>query len=253
MDDLNNNNNNPFDEQKPETPSQPDPYNQQAPQAQQGQDPYNQMPQQNPYNQGGQSANPYNMPQNPYNQGGQAANPYNQQQQPQQGQQNPYAMPPQYAGYNQSGQNPYAAYSQPGYGNPYQPYQNQSAGMAIASLVLGIISIVMSLMVFSAPFLILVPIIGLILGIVFKSKHLPAGRGLSTAGIITSICGIILPILWLILFAALIMSHMLDEPIAEAFRQIRHTDPDLYQQYYDMFGDSFPQWFENILFVFGLK
>ncbi|MCH5194683.1 MAG: hypothetical protein J1F11_12040 [Oscillospiraceae bacterium] len=285
MDELNNNNNNPFDEQKPDdTPTDPygqpvgqNPYNQPA-----GQDPYNMPAGQDPYNQpAGQ--NPYNMPQNPYAQGanpyaqqqGQAqqGNPYSQQgnpyaQQPGQGNpysqqsgnpygqpagQSPYSMPGvqggQYAQYNQ---NQYAAYGQQAYAQ-YQPYQNQSTGMAVASLVLGIISIVLSLFVFSAPILILLPIIGLVLGIVFKSKHLPVGRGLSTAGIITSICGLIFPILILLLMAVLLMNHSLDGIMSEMLRQIKQTDPETYKQFYEMFGESFPEWFENLLFIIGLK
>lgn len=257
MDDFNNNND-PFNEQKPDnaTPvdlTKPessgqvgqtaDPYNQPAG------NPYN-MPQGNPCNQpqGNPYAqqpqgNPYSQQSNPYNQQG---NPYNQQ--PQQGQ-SPYAMPSQQSPYNQPG----AAYGQPAYGAPYQMYQNQSTGMAVASLVLGIISIVFSLFVFTAPFLIIVPIIGLILGIVFKSKHLPVGKGLSTAGIITSACGIILPILILILVMVLMMNHTLDGFMADWLKQIKAADPELYQQYYDMLGDSFPEWFEGILFALGLK
>ena len=273
MDDLNNNNN-PFDEQKPDnTPpidlTKPEPSGQGG----QAADPYNQpagnpynMPQGDPYNQQG---NPYNQPQgnpyaqqqppqgNPYNQQvnpyNQQGNPYNQQgnpynQQAPQGQ-SPYAMPSQQSPYSQPG----AVYGQPAYGAPYQPYQNQSTGMAVASLVLGIISIVFSLLVFTAPFLIIVPIIGLILGIVFKSKHLPVGKGLSTAGIITSVCGIILPILILILVMVLMMNHSLDGFMSDMLRQIKATDPELYQEYYDMLGESFPEWFDGILFVLGLK
>ena len=253
MDDFNNNND-PFNEQKPDNMPQGDPYNQPQgnPYNQPQGNPYN-MPQGDPYNQPQgnpyaqqqpQQGNPYNMPQgNPYNQQG---NTYNQQ--AQQGQ-SPYAMPSQQTPYNQPG----AAYGQPVYGAPYQPYQNQSTGMAVASLVLGIISIVFSLFVFTMPVLIILPIIGLILGIVFKSKHLPVGRGLSTAGIITSACGIILPILILILVMVLMMNHSLDGFMSDMLRQIKATDPELYQEYYEMLGDSFPEWFEGILFALGLK
>ena len=27
---------------------------------------------------------------------------------------------------------------------------------------------------------------------------------------------------------------------------IRESDPDLYQQYYDMFHETYPQWFEGV-------
>ena len=234
MDDFNNNND-PFNEQKPDnTQPQPNPYNQQP-----GQNPYAMPSQQgNPYNQ----TNPYNQPQ---------GNPYNQPQG------NPYAMPNQQIPYNQQAQqmqqvqSPYASYGQAtAYGTPYQ---NQSTGLAVGSLVLGIISIVLSLFVFAAPFLIILPIIGLILGIVFKSKHLPVGKGLSTAGIITSVCGLVLPVLILILFTVLMMNHAMDGFMSDMLKQIKATDPELYQQYYDMLGESFPEWFEGVLFVLGLK
>lgn len=256
----------PYDQSgQPVTPynqqlHQGDPYNQPA-----GQNPYNNQ-QGNPYNQQGnpynqQQGNPYNQQQgNPYNQ--QQGNPYSQQQgnpySQQQGNpynqpsgQNPYAMPQQKTPYDQPAQNPYAAYGQQAY---YQSYpQNQSTGMAIASLVLGILSIVLLIPTLGAPFLIVIPIIGLILGIIYKSKHLPMGKGLSTAGIITSICGIILPIFILIIFVVLLMNHSLDGLMAEYLKQLQQTDPDLYKQYRDILGDTFPEWFTGVLFIFGLK
>ena len=181
MDEFNNDKN-PFDEQ-PSGGQDANPYAQQNnqqqngnPYAQQGGNPYNQQPQQN--------ANPYNQPNQGYA--------YNQQNIPQQG----YSQP---QGYQQQG------YAQQGYGAPYmQPYAQQgSTGMATASLVLGIISIVMGIPMLMLPPLFILPIIGLVLGIVFKTKHLPVGKGLSTAGIITSSLGLVLPILLVILFVVL--------------------------------------------------
>ncbi|MCH5349847.1 MAG: hypothetical protein J1E40_11035, partial [Oscillospiraceae bacterium] len=90
--------------------------------------------------------------------------------------------------------------------------------------------------------------------IVFKSKRLPVGKGLSTAGIITSVCGIILPIALFILVAVLLFSHALDGFMAEQLKQLQQTDPDLYKQYYDMLGDTFPEWFEGMIrLLIGLK
>ena len=244
MDEMNNKN--PFDEQDTRndgtasgTPSydqsRQDPYNQSQ------QNPYNQ-PQQNPYNQSQQ--NPYNQPQqNPYNQSQQ--NPYNQPQQ------NPYYQYQQGGTYNR--QNiPQQGYVSPQYGTPYQPYAlaNQSTGMAVASLVLGIISICLSLFVWSFLPLYVIPIIGLILGIVFKSKHLPVGKGLSTAGIITSSIGLALPIILLIVLTVLLMNHSLDGFMSELVKQLKQADPELYEQYYEMFSKQFPEWFENALRFF---
>ena len=218
MDEFNNDKN-PFDEQ-PNGGQDVNPYAQQNqqqdfnPYAQQGGDPYNQQPQQNvnPYNQ--PAPNPYNQPQN--------ANPY---------QQNPYAQQ------NQQSFNPYAQQGM-------QPmYRQASTGMATASLVLGIISIVMGLPALAFPLLFLVPVIGLILGIVYKTKHLPVGKGLSTAGIITSSIGLVLPIVVLIIASFWLLANG-----AEAMEYIRQVSPELYEEYREQFGDQFPEWFTNVLY-----
>lgn len=229
MDEFNNDRN-PFDEEKQSTPNpyaeQQDPYNQQSqnPYNQQPQDPYSQQPQQNPYQQQQQPQNPYQQQQNPYNQ---PQNPYNQQPQ------NPY---------NQQPQNPY--YQQPQAYGGYQLYpQRQSTGMAMASLVLGIISIV------GAPFSmfiipLIIPLIGLILGIVYKTKHYSVGRGLSTAGIITSAIGLVLPFVLIVVMIAA-MPAMIE--------YIRQTSPEEYKQLYDMYSEQFPQWFsEAAIFIKNL-
>ena len=140
-------NNNPFNEDKKAGGNPSDPYNVQN-------DPYNQQPVQ------GQNGQPYQQPYNVPPQNG----PYQQNPQYQQGQ-NPYNMPQGGYGYNQQNipQNGYAAPQ--GYGVPYQPQQT-GTGMAVASLALGILSICTGLFMFSLPFLFLMPIIGIILGIV---------------------------------------------------------------------------------------
>lgn len=88
---------------------------------------------------------------------------------------------------------------------------------------------------FAFPFLFLMPIIGIILGIVFKCKRLPVGKGLSTAGIVTSVIGLILPIL----FIVLILMNM-----SGLLHYIKTVSPDQYEQLYEMYGDQFPQWFD---------
>lgn len=229
MDEFNNEKN-PFDEQTggdtmPNTDYNP--YG--APREQQG----------NPYM---QSADPYNQqnPQNPYQQ--QNQNPYNQQMQ-----QNPYQQTNQGYTYNQ--QNiPQQGYVNPqGYAQGYQPYPRpQSTGMAAASLVLGIISIVCALFTMAFPVLFLVPIIGLILGIVFKCKHLPVGKGMSTAGIITSAIGIVIPIAVIALMVVLLLTNG-----AQIMEFVKEYSPEQYEELYDLYGDQFPQWFEGILRILG--
>lgn len=228
MDEFNNDKN-PFDEQ-PSGGQDANPYAQQDNQ-QQNVNPYAQQ-NNNPYVQQ-QNANPYNQPApNPYNQQPQNANPY---------QQNPYNQQ------NQQNFNPYA--QQGGWQGMAQAQFNaaqQSTGMATASLVLGIISIVMGLPALALPVFFLVPIIGLILGIVYKTKHLPVGKGLSTAGIITSSLGLVLPILLVVLFVVLFFTSA--EFRTWYLDTLKEVSPDQYKEFYDQFSGQFPEWFENVLY-----
>lgn len=75
--------------------------------------------------------------------------------------------------------------------------ENKSGnGLAIAGMVLGIIGIVLSLII--GPFAFLFPLLGLILSLCGKKS------GYKIAGIITSICGFIIGIIYIIIGAALI-------------------------------------------------
>lgn len=215
-------NNNPFNEENSNEiyPGSNQPNQQNANQFNQAPNqnfnPYNQAPQQNtnPYNQ------PYQQPQNGYT--------YNQPNTPQQG----YYQQPQ--GYYQQPQQNYAPYP-----------QQASTGMAVASLVLGIVSIVLGLFMFSFPPLFLAPIIGLILGIVFKCKRLPVGKGLSTAGIITSAIGLIIPLALLILVVVLLLTNG-----AELMEFLKQTSPQDYEELYELYGDQFPEWFSDAMRIF---
>lgn len=224
-------NNNPFNEEKsggiPENPymqqGRQEPPQQQFQQPQ-NYDPYNQQPVQG--QQYAQSQQQYDLPpqngqngQNPY--GVQGGCNYNQQNIPQSG-----YVPPQ--GY----------YANQGYGYN-APYQQQSTGMAVASLVLGIISICTGLFMFSFPFLFLMPVIGIILGIVFKCKKLPVGKGMSTAGIITSAIGLAIPIALLAFVVVMLLTNG-----AELMQYLKQISPDQYEQLYEIYGDQFPQWFD---------
>lgn len=225
-------NNNPFNEEKSGV-SPADPYVQQGQQEQpqqyqqpQNYDPYNQQPAQG--QQYAQNQQQYDLPpqngqngQNPY--GAQGGYNYNQQNIPQGG-----YVPPQ----------GYAANQGYGYYAPYQQPQ-QSTGMAVASLVLGILSICTGLFMFSFPFLFLFPIIGIILGIVFKCKKLPVGKGMSTAGIITSAIGLAIPIALLAFVVVMLLTNG-----AELMQNLKQISPDQYEQLYEMYGDQFPQWFD---------
>ena len=104
------------------------------------------------------------------------------------GQQSYYQQPGQQPGqqpyYQQPGQQPY--YPQQG-GTPYQ--QNiPGKGTAVASLVLGIIALVVAWFGWGAVVAIVLSIVGIILGINARKQLLPdQGRGMATAGMICSI------------------------------------------------------------------
>ena len=104
--------------------------------------------------------------------------------------QNTYYTPPYNNQYNQPNQ-PYNQYPN----NSYQPYtQSTSApgqGMAVASLVMGIMSLII--------FAIIAGPLGIIFGSIAKSKGNTSG--MATAGIICGICGIIGWIAVLIFFS----------------------------------------------------
>ena len=82
--------------------------------------------------------------------------------------------------------------------NQQPPQQQGGSGMAIASMVLGICSIVFSCIWYLTAIL---SIIGIVLAIVSLKQQKP-GRGMAIAGLVTSIIGIILAIIFILLVAA---------------------------------------------------
>ena len=125
-----------------------------------------------------------------------------QQNNNQQNNQNPYGggygqQPYQHGGYGQQNQNPYGGYNQypqggynqypqSGFGQPYQ--QDAGKGKAIASMVLGILSIVCCYVGF------ILGIIAIVLGSQSKKTQTDANQptGMATAGLITGIIGTII-------------------------------------------------------------
>lgn len=182
-------------------------------------------------------------PQNGTPANGQPYDPYNQQ--PTQG-----AVPYTYDPYAQQGQQPVDPYSQsPNYANymqnqygggVYAVPQRAPEGMATASLVMGILSIVSLITVYLPP---IFGILGIIFGCIHKSKHYPNGNGKANAGIICSVIGLIL-IIALIAFSVSLVTN--PEVMQQYMELIREQDPELYDQMYDMYYDQFPQWFESI-------
>ncbi|MGN1101509.1 MAG: hypothetical protein ACI4RG_04895 [Huintestinicola sp.] len=264
-----------------------EPYNQPAsnPFNQQNADPYNQ-PSSNPYNQ--QSANPYNLPNsnpynqpnsNPYNQQNVSpynqpnSNPYNQQNAGAYNQggntynmpgayQNNYSVPPQQGSYNNAQQSaydpykqPYDPYKQPYAYNQYGGYQNGTypTGMAVASLIIGIMSILLMFFMLAFPVLGILPIIGIVLGVVYKSKHYPVGKGLSTAGIVTSAVSIGLVLLIFVGLVIWMMTLMMGDgsEMQQLMQYVKNLSPEVYEEYYNQFYNDYPQWFEGISALFA--
>lgn len=186
-------------------------------------------------------------PQNGTPANGQPYDPYNQQ--PTQGAV-PYTYDPYAQQNTQQGQQPYGPYSQsPNYANymqnqygggVYAVPQRAPEGMATASLVMGILSIVSLITVYLPP---IFGILGIIFGCIHKSKHYPNGNGKANAGIICSVIGLIL-IIALIAFSVSLVTN--PEVMQQYMELIREQDPELYDQMYDMYYDQFPQWFEGI-------
>lgn len=231
MDEFNNNNNNENQNFGEESFAEQERRNEQ-----QGQyDPYN-----SPINGQGQY-DPYNMP----------LDQQNPQPAPQQYQQNPYDT--SYAGQRQVPPD-FDPYKQPLPQNPYgggmyfdangMPYKT---GLATASLVLGIISLVLTFtsLIFIPP-LGLLPIIGIILGCVYKGKHQPVGKGASTAGIICSVISLVLCVLFLVLCVVIVLNYM-----PQMIEFLKSYSPEVYEQYYDMFYDVHPEWFDTVAALFG--
>ncbi|MBR1431552.1 DUF4190 domain-containing protein [Ruminococcus sp.] len=163
------NNNAPYGQQQNSYQSSGAPYGQQQGGYQNGSAPYGQQ-------QGYQNGpNPnYHGPQNPYQQ---------------QGYQNGPA--PNYYG----PQNPYQQNIQ----NPYQAPPEGSVGMAVASMVLGIVGFLISCCFYPAT--IVMAVVGLILGAVAIKKG-PAGKGMAVTGIVLSIISLAFAVLVIILAAS---------------------------------------------------
>lgn len=172
--------------------------------------------QQGSYQQGG-------YPQGGYNSGYQQ-NGYN-------GQNNGYTQ----GGYNSGYQNGYNSYPNGGYQDPYYGYgPKPSQALAVTSLVCGIVSMLTGILGFAYPILFLVPVAGLVTGIMHKLKNLPVGKGMSTAGIVLSILGFIIPFV-IIIIAIANLPAMLE--------YIESVNPDAYEEIYDEYHDQLPQMF----------
>lgn len=167
----------------------------------------------------------YSEPQTGYNQNG-----YNQGYNP-----NGYNQGYNQNSYDMNDPNNYQYNQYGGYQDPYGGYRRPpSQGPAIASLVCGIVGLSAGILGWAFPLLFLVPIVGLVLGIVHKVKYPGFMKGMSTAGIILSSIGIVLPFVFIIAMIAY---------LPELMEYMRQIDPESYQEIYDEYADELPGMF----------
>ncbi|HOV40538.1 MAG TPA: DUF4190 domain-containing protein [Oscillospiraceae bacterium] len=143
-------------------------------------------------------------------------------------QQNPYQQQPYQPEQSGSAENPYSpnsyqqygstenSYSQSSYQQPAQQYNYYQqpgnppakSGLSIASMVLGILSILF----FCIPYIsIPLAIVGLILGIISLVKK-QGGKGMAIAGVICSAIGFVIGIIIIIMAIAAVSSGMYSSP-----------------------------------------
>ncbi|MGN1416505.1 MAG: DUF4190 domain-containing protein [Oscillospiraceae bacterium] len=146
-------------------------------------------------------------------------------------------------GYNQNGYNQnnydmnnpnnYQYNQYGGYQDPY--FQRQpSQGMAIGSLVCGIVGLSAGILGWVFPLLFFVPLVGLILGIVFKVKYPGYAKGISTAGIVLNSIGIALPFIFIIVAVA---------SLPQLMEWMQQVDPEAYEELYEEYADELPGMF----------
>jgi hypothetical protein len=92
---------------------------------------------------------------------------------------------------------------QPGFTPQYQ--QQQGNGIAIASMVLGIISVVLCFLWFVGPILAILAVIFGALGL-SKAKRVGRGRGAALAGLILGVIGIVLAIVFIVVVVMAVKS-----------------------------------------------
>lgn len=231
MDDMNNNNKNFGEESFSEQPvNQPDPYS--------SSEQNTQNTQSDPYANGVYRQPDQNTQPDPYANG--ANNRYD-----------PYTQPDPYtqSAYSQQNYDPYAP--QNGGYSGYPQQMTYPTGMAVASLVIGIVSIISVMFMFMFPPLFVLPIVGIVLGAIYKSKHYPVGKGMSTAGIITSVVSLVIVVLIFVLAFVMVFNIMQNGQMPEIMQFIKDYSPEMYEQYYNMYYEQYPEWFEGVSALFA--
>lgn len=136
----------------------------------------------------------------------------------------------------------------------YSGYPQQmaySTGMAVASLVIGIVSIMSVMFMIMFPILFVLPVVGIVLGAIYKSKHYPVGRGMSTAGIVTSVVSIVLVVAIFVMAFVMLLSIIQSGRMPEIMQFIKNNNPETYRQCYELYYEQFPEWFEGVSTLFA--
>lgn len=126
-------------------------------------------------------------------------------------------------------------YQQPQYQQPqYQPYQQpeppkKKQGLAIASLILGIVGLTICCCMGIIP-----GIIGLILGIIAVASKQQGGKGMAIGGIITSALAILVNI---ILIVAMVNDEDFQEGFREGFEESYYEQTGEHSSFYEGDGD----------------
>lgn len=127
-------------------------------------------------------------------------------------------------------QAPPQQYGPPSYGPPSGPPPKQGAGLAVASMVLGIVALLLSWIPIINNVAAIIAIVGLGLGIpalIRARRGTHKGTGMSIAGLVTSVLAIVLVILTQMLFVKAIeeVENSYNESLADADAEVAPTEP----------------------------
>lgn len=108
-----------------------------------------------------------------------------------------YAPPPPAPAYPPPGYGP-PGYPAPGYATPGYPVRAKANGLALTSMILGIIGITVGLCLIFFPVMPILAVVFGHIGLTQIRKTGAPGRGYAIAGLVTGYIGIALAVLWLI-------------------------------------------------------
>jgi hypothetical protein len=118
-------------------------------------------------------------------------------------------------------QAPYPSYGPPSYGPPAGPPPKKGAGLAIASMVLGIIALLLSWVPIINNVAAVLAVVGLGLGIpalLRARRGTHNGTGLAITGLVTSVLALVLVVVTQLIFVKVIdeVERSIDESVSEA-------------------------------------